>query len=452
MREAYGGRLKSPTLSRMHVELPAPVTVAREEALRLLARALLLAFTPLTVMLLSVKLSTNVPGGRLPVLLETGTTVPFAILLALLLRPSPNRSQSLRGLLAVVCISMLSGWALVWNGPRPANVVGLALALSLSVLFFHTRRSFALVVMGHLTAAIVGHWLRRVGIIALTDESQQLSVLFDVGSTLLTILGLSLCTYILWVTLENYRKGQQELVEHARQLLEAQRESQRLQRQQLVAQLTTALAAEVADVVQALGDGADLLAPQITDVHGRQVLTHMRSASTRASQLLRLLGSLEASTVASSSPADIHQVLTHLDETLPTLLGTQVSLDVLNTSRGRPLVQSARLEQVLIHLALMVRDSMPVGGTVTLRAYDGLGDVTCSDGRRTWTIIEVGRVVLAREQDPFAPPLPSAETDVMDLGLALVHHAIGDAGGRLEVERRGPVGTQYIVQLPSLAA
>jgi signal transduction histidine kinase len=223
--------------------------------------------------------------------------------------------------------------------------------------------------------------------------------------------------------------------------------------EQLVAQLSTALAAEVADVVQALGDGADLLAPQITDVHGRQVLTHMRTASTRTSQLLRLLGSLEASKVTSPSPTDVHDVLTHLDETLPALLGPQVSLDVLNTSSGRPLVQSARLEHVLIHLALLVRDSMPAGGTVTLRAYDGLGDVTRSDGRRTWTIIEVGRVVPARERDAFATTGSSGEAaEAMDLGLALVHHAISDAGGRLEVERRGDVGTQYIVQLPSQAA
>ncbi|WP_158514865.1 hypothetical protein [Gemmatimonas phototrophica] len=107
---------------------------------------------------------------------------------------------------------------------------------------------------------------------------------------------------------------------------------------------------------------------------------------------------------------------------------------------------------MLIHLALLVRDSMPVGGTVTLCAYDGLGDVTRGDGRRTRTIIEVGRVVLSREQDPFATTRSSGEAEVMDLGLALVHHAIGDAGGRVDVERRGNVGTQYIVQLPSLAA
>ncbi|WP_145979147.1 hypothetical protein [Gemmatimonas phototrophica] len=172
---------------------------------------------------------------------------------------------------------------------------GLALALSLSALFLHTRRGFGLVVTAHLTAAVVGHWLRRVGVISLADETREPSVLFDVGSTLLTVFGLGLCTYLLWATLRNYRKGQQELVEHARQLLEAQQESQRMQRQQLVAQLSTALAAEVADVVHALGDGADLLAPQITDIHGRQVLTHMRTVSTRTSQRLRLLGSLEAS-------------------------------------------------------------------------------------------------------------------------------------------------------------
>lgn len=315
----------------------------------------------------------------------------------------PTRDEGLRvrGRLAIVCVSLLSGWAIIINGARPASMPELAVVI---------------------------------------------------GSILLTVLGLGEYANVLHVTREKYRQAQQSLAEHARQLREAQQESQRLQQQELVARLATTLATDVADVVQVLGDGAVLLEPHLTDALGRQVLTHMRAASTRASQLLRLLSTVGADAEQTPQSSDVQCVLGYLDDTLPPLFGEQVTLDVLNTANGRPLVNAGRLEQVLMHLALMVRDTIPGGGIVTLRAYDGLGDVTRGDGRRTWTIIEVGRLAAGHSPAAAVVPGTSQASEVGDLGMALVQHVVIDAGGRLDVERRGAMGTQFILQLPSLAA
>jgi hypothetical protein len=147
---------------------------------------------------------------------------------------------------------------------------------------------------------------------------------------------------------------------------------------------------------------------------------------------------------------DIQPVLMHLQLILQPLLGPQIALDVLSTSSRRPALLPERLQQVLMHLVLMVRDSVRGGGTVTVRAYDGLGDMARSDGRRTWTMIEIGQVTPGEGDDV------AVDTQAVDVGqaardLALIQQVVGDAGGRLVVERRTSVGPQYIVQLPSMA-
>lgn len=148
-----------------------------------------------------------------------------------------------------------------------------------------------------------------------------------------------------------------------------------------------------------------------------------------------------------SSAVQVGAVLSRLDEALGPLLGEAVSLDVLNASAGRPLLEPERLEQVLVQLALTVRDGMHDGGIVTMRAYDGLGDVTRSDGRRTWTIIEVGKV----DAPSYLPPAirtPAAS----EQGMLEVRQIVDEVGGRLATEQRAPGNAYFVLQLPSLAA
>lgn len=144
--------------------------------------------------------------------------------------------------------------------------------------------------------------------------------------------------------------------------------------------------------------------------------------------------------------AHVGAVLSRLDEALSPLLGEAVSLDVLNASAGRPLLAPDRLEQVLVQLALTVRDGMD-GGIVTMRAYDGLGDVTRGDGRRTWTIIEVGKVDAPSHMPPVSRVSASNEQ-----GMQQVRQMVDEVGGRLALEQRVPGNPYFVLQLPSIAA
>lgn len=83
----------------------------------------------------------------------------------------------------------------------------------------------------------------------------------------------------------------------------------------------------------------------------------------------------------------------------------------------------------------------------TIRAYDGLGDVTRGGGRRTWTIIEVGKVDAPSHLPPF-PREPAAS----EQGLQQVRHIVNEAGGRLATEQRVPGNSYFVLQLPSIAA
>lgn len=427
----------------MSPDTPTPLERSREDALTNLRRLIWWALTPVAALLIVSRLVIDRAGLETRWILVVSTPILIAGLLAALMRPSPSRSLTLRGHIAIGMMAFVGAWGLVLNGPRAANTVALAIVVSLAVLFLDRPAAFWGVVSVLIAAGLGGIVLRSTSLLA---PPPPYGSGFELATAALMIAGLGYCAHILWVTLRNYNRGQRELLQRSRQLMETQAEAQRLQRQEMVARLATALAGEVATQLD-----ADLLSHPAREATGRLSGTPVENASVvetraRATQTLRLLESLGHRSSERSAPTNVRSILRKVDDAIRPMLGSEETVDVLDASTGAPQIAADTLEQIVLHLALQARGASGSCQALVIRAFDGLGDVTRSDGRRTWTIIEIGCVRALHDEATEVGREVSANTDV---GSVLVDMVVATAGGRLTVDRTAGRPATFVLQLPS---
>ena len=99
------------------------------------------------------------------------------------------------------------------------------------------------------------------------------------------------------------------------------------------------------------------------------------------------------------------------------------------------------LRQVLLNLALNAIEATPEGGAIRLTACERGGgiEIACEDEGPG-----VPEALHVRLFEPFF----STKSQPGGLGLAITRRLVEDAGGRVEVERREPLGSRFRVTLP----
>lgn len=98
-----------------------------------------------------------------------------------------------------------------------------------------------------------------------------------------------------------------------------------------------------------------------------------------------------------------------------------------------------------MYLALQLKPQDGVEGGLVIRVYEGLGDVSRADGRRTWTIIDIGGVASHGSGLIVHGP---AGTDGARAAEQLLELALRGLGARLDLETRDGRAF-YVLQLPS---
>lgn len=410
----------------MPFDVPSPLEQSREDALRILTRLIWWVVAPVSLLLLAATQVTGTAAFEAQWVTVLATPILIAGVVAVLLRPSPARSLVMRGWIAILMMAFLGGWGLFINGPRAANAAALAIVFSLGVLFLDESVAFWGIVVAMVAAGAAGFALRSLGILS---SPPAYGGTFDFATAVLTTAGLAYCAHLLWVTLRNYRHGQAELLQRSRELLDSQAEAQRLQQQETVARLATVLAGDVAAQLDGIPD---------------ERVSH--ESRVRATHTLRLLESLGAQKPAMSGPSDLNAVLQRVATALRPLLVRGDDLEIMNVSSGRPQLEAGTLEQILVYLALQAGHGERGVSAIAIRAYDGLGDITRSDGGRTWTIIEI--------TGADGPAMPAGEgaalaTAPARIGSLLADLVVANAGGRLQVDHGDRGAVTFVVQLPS---
>ena len=187
------------------------------------------------------------------------------------------------------------------------------------------------------------------------------------------------------------------------------------------------------------------------------------AATEEATSLSHKLASLTQRAPANREPLALNGLIQQIQPLLRQLVDARIDLELeLAPNLPAVLADGAALEQVLLNLVTNARDSMPLGGRLTLSTYEvGLDAQSAPHRHRQarpgrFVCIEVsdtGSGMDARTQDrifdPFFSTKPRGQGS--GLGLTVVDSIVQEHGGWVEVQSARGAGSRFRVLVPAQA-
>jgi signal transduction histidine kinase len=256
--------------------------------------------------------------------------------------------------------------------------------------------------------------------------------------------GLWFSATVLQQTIQIYREAQADSERRQQALLEAQRESEALQRRELVSVVTTGMTHDLANVVQVLTATAELLESEPLHVDAQRVVSDLRRVGDETAMRLRTILSVGRDTANDGGPAQPEELFARLELVLGPLMGRKIAVTLDNEAFEPVAIDRGRLEQVLMNLALNARDAMPRGGSLRVHAFSHEGGVRF-EVHDSGTGIDP--TVQQSMWEPFYTTKPPGKGT--GLGLAMVARILESAKGSVQVSSDVGVGTTISIWLPT---
>ncbi|MFI5248122.1 MAG: response regulator, partial [Nitrospirales bacterium] len=189
-----------------------------------------------------------------------------------------------------------------------------------------------------------------------------------------------------------------------------------------------------------------------------QVLDHVetiRSAAVKAASLTKQLLAFGRKEVLLLEVMDLNELLKDMQPILSTLPGTGVSV-VLNLSEEvlHVRVDPAKIEQVVMNLAVNACDAMPTGGTLSIKTSRvGQTSIANSEsGSGPYVLLEVADTGCGMDSDTIAHIYEPFFTTKLDkgtgLGLSTVYGIVKQTHGLIEAQSAVGMGTTFKVYFP----
>jgi signal transduction histidine kinase len=246
-------------------------------------------------------------------------------------------------------------------------------------------------------------------------------------------------------------------VTERRALEERLREAERLES---VGRLAGGIAHDFNNLLQVINGYSALVRDSLPDGDPlAEDVDQIRRAGERAAVLVTQLLAFGRRQPMRARRVDLGQLIDDVAPLLRATLGEGNQLAVVLRDRDLAVVADpARLEQVVVNLALNARDAMPEGGTLSLEARrcpapedgDGRGPDEAPD----WIELIVRDTgegmpadVAERAFEPFFTTKPPGHGT--GLGLASVYGTIRQSGGRIAIATQPGRGTAFTILLPA---
>jgi two-component system cell cycle sensor histidine kinase/response regulator CckA len=236
-----------------------------------------------------------------------------------------------------------------------------------------------------------------------------------------------------------------------RQEAELQRgeQEQHSQRLEAVGRLAGGIAHDFNNLLTGILSYSDLILQELRPHDPlRNDVEQIRDAGQRAAGLTRQLLAFSRRQLLRPRVVSLNAAVTELAPMLQRLLGTEVTLETnLDPELGNVFVDPAQMEQTLVNLTLNARDAMPSGGRLRVDTgnteLDGESYVML---RVSDTGVGIEREIQPRIFEPFFTTKRGGGG--RGLGLATVHGAVEQSGGRILVDSAPGEGATFTIYLP----
>ncbi len=189
-------------------------------------------------------------------------------------------------------------------------------------------------------------------------------------------------------------------------------------------------------------------------------IEEIRRAAERGVGLVRQLMILARRESGSTVVFDLNELITGLDGFMRSTIGAHVQVERRLREGLWPIAEDpARVEQILINLAVNSRDAMPTGGVLTfatenveLGPEDTLASPGVEPGRFVRLLVSdtgsgMDSEVAARAFEPMFTTKSSGQGT--GLGLATVYTIVIQAGGIIDLSSEPGLGTSVEIHLPA---
>ncbi len=227
-----------------------------------------------------------------------------------------------------------------------------------------------------------------------------------------------------------------------------------------IRRLAGGIAHEYNNLLTAITGNVDFLAEELPGDDPRLAyLDAIRKASERGRVLTRRLLELGRGHISLPQTLDLNELVGEAEDLLTQVLGEDIHLvKDLDPDLAPVEADPARIEQVLVDLALNARDAMPEGGTLTIETRNVTfgareGPVEMGSGHYACiTVRDTGEGIPREIQDRVFDPFFTTKGPALGggLGLATVYGIARQAGGSADVESLPGQGAAISVYLPAM--
>ncbi len=233
------------------------------------------------------------------------------------------------------------------------------------------------------------------------------------------------------------------------------------QKLRAVGKLAGGVAHDLNNLLQMIMGNTELMELQLPAESNLSILSEqVLEAAERASALVRQLLLFSRKQPMRFQPLDLNSTVRGMVRMLERILGEDIQVTTelstqLDAIEGDP----GSLEQVIMNLVVNARDSMPAGGTITIRSErvhfsredEGFPEVVSGRYACLEIIDEGGGMDQATQERAFEPFFSTKDMGQgTGLGLSVVHGIVEKHGGWIRLYSRPGMGSSFKVYLPTL--
>jgi two-component system, cell cycle sensor histidine kinase and response regulator CckA len=244
----------------------------------------------------------------------------------------------------------------------------------------------------------------------------------------------------------------------------AEEQLRQSQKMEAIGQLAGGIAHDFNNLLTVvIGTASVLLEDMPVADPNRKLVNDIKSTADRAADLTRQILAFSRRQTLRPEVYSLNSIVTHVEPLLRRTLGEHIDLVLrLDSDLSQTKIDHARMEQVLMNLAVNSRDAMPEGGTLTIETTNIVLDAGYS---RSHPWIEPGRYVRLAVSDTgcgmdeatrdrvFEPFFTTKEPGRgTGLGLSTAYGIVKQSGGSITVYSEPEHGTTFKVYLPAMEA